>query len=119
MNKKIYNIQSVTTIERSNIVDITEQDIEDFANCELAPYVGNNDEELLEYLVEIFDRISSNDFNSTEDDLPEKILELYHELASGEVTRTVVRCSLSKSAESEIVIEDENGNDLAGITYIM
>ncbi len=109
----IFNRQTYTQTDRSEIVEITPEDIEDFKNYEAAPYTGESNEDLLDYLKYRFEDMDNGEL----EDAPPILCELYRMLHE-QVERTTLSNSLEDSGESELVIE-EDGEEVATSDYMM
>lgn len=113
---RIYNKQTVTVIERSDIVEIDEEDLLELQNWEEFPFKGDPKLELLDHLKAAFRKLSDGEIES--DSAPLTILNLWFALET-DVTRTQIWNSLHKSGESELVLEDEEEEVIDTAEYSM
>lgn len=104
--KKIYNFQITQIAERSNIIEIADEDIQALKNWKENPYTGTSDQDLVQYIANL-----KYEFPSPET-APDFAQQLYDQLF-GEVERTELWNSLEKSGDSKLVLEDNDGNSLA------
>ena len=113
---KIYNHQSITIHEKSNDVEITEDDIKEISNWEYMPYEGgNNYNKLLKYIAGFIEHTLHESLDLEEVKCPKILIECYKELCE-EPTRTEVWNSLSKSGDSTLFIADKRDDEIRGST---
>lgn len=110
----IFNRQTYTQTDRSEIVEITPEHIEEFKNYEPAPYTGETNDDLLDYLKCRFEDMDNGDELP---DAPAILEELYKKLHI-EVERTDLWSSLEDSGESELIIA-QDGEEVATTDYTM
>lgn len=120
--KKIYNYQEVTTGYRSNEIELDSESIQVLRDWNEHPYVGNKDEDLVQYIAGLREYLRDEMMDMSGDretNTPELAKTVYSQLFGDEVERTELWNSLEKSGESELKLEDEEGNDLASAAAIM
>jgi hypothetical protein len=105
--KVIYNFQIIQIAERSNKVEIIDEDIQALKNWAENPYTGTTDQELVRYIAEL-----QYTFPSPET-APEFAQRLYDQLFGDEKERTECWNSLEKSGDSKLILEDKDGDPLA------
>lgn len=119
---KIYNYQEVTTGYRSNEVELDSESIQVFRDWNEHAYVGTTDEDLVQYIAGLREYLREEMMEMSGErgtNTPELAKTLYSQLFGDEVERTELWNSLDKSGESELKLEDEEGNDLASAVATM
>lgn len=120
--KKIYNYQVVTTGYRSNEVEISSDDLQALKEWKEHPYTGATDEELVKYIAGLSEYMYDEMMDMSgekETNIPEFAKNLYSQLFGDGVERTELWNSLNKSGESELKLEDNEGNELGSAASLM
>lgn len=120
--KKIYNYQVVTTGYRSNEVEISSDDLQDLRDWKEHPFNGTTDKDLVEYIAGLKDYLYEEMMDMSgekETNTPEFAKNLYSQLFGDGVERTELWNSVNKSGESELKLEDKEGNELASAPSLM
>lgn len=105
--KKIYNFQITQIGERSNIIEITDEDLQTLKDWKENPYKGTTDQDLVQYVAEL-----QFTFPSPET-APDFAQYLYDQLFGDDKERTELWNSLEKSGDSKLMLDDNDGNTLA------
>jgi hypothetical protein len=105
--KVIYNFQIVQIAERSNKVEVADEDIRALKDWKENPYKGTTNQDLVQYIATLQYTFPSPDT------APEFAQRLYDQLFGDEKEKTECWNSLEKSGDSKLMLEDEDGNSLA------
>lgn len=112
---KIYNTQVVQECYRSEIIELTDEVIQQFKDLEVFPYTGTTNAELLEYIKEAIDKVNEGEIDDSE---PEIYTKLYDSLYAN-VESTRLWSSLEKSGDSTLVLANEDDEEVAETEYQM
>jgi hypothetical protein len=105
--KLIYNFQIVQIAERSNKVEIADEEIQALKDWKENPYKGTTNQDLVKYIATF-----QYTFPSPET-APDFAQHLYDQLFGDEKEKTECWNSLEKSSDSKLILEDNDGNSLA------
>ncbi len=120
--KKVYNYQVVTTGYRSNEVELSAEDLQALKDWREHSYKGTTDEDLVKYIAGLSEYMYDEMMDMSEEketNTPEIAKSLYSQLFGDGVERTELWNSLNKSGESELKLEDKEGNELASAPSLM
>jgi len=98
--KVIYNFQIVKIAERTNKVEIADQDIQALKNWKENPYKGTTDQDLVQYIANLQHTFPSPDT------APEFAQRLYDQLFGDDKAKTECWNSLENSSDSTLILEE-------------
>jgi hypothetical protein len=114
--RKIYNYQVFTIAQRSNVLEISDEDILALRQWKEHPFQGKTDSELVEYIAGLSDYLLDEMMdleNKVKTNTPPFAKTLYEQLYGDLLERTDLWSSLEKSGDSQLILSDEEGVELA------
>lgn len=113
---QIYNEIEETRMVRSEILELTNAMIDDLRNWATLPYVGETDEELVQY---ISDLRGEDEEILEAADAPHWLSNFYHSLMGYRVQQVTISSSRSSNPDSRLVLTDDNDVELASAAASM
>lgn len=105
--KAVYNFQIVKIAERTNKIEIVDEDVQALKNWKENPYKGTTDQDLVQYIANLQHTFPSPDT------APEFAQRLYDQLFGDDKEKTECWNSLEKSSDSTLILEENDGRNLA------